>query len=152
MSAGSLVGKECKVTIGATSVLGMGTWAINGVTSDMLDNSEFGDEIKKYLVGMKDGGSVTFEGIFKPSDQTGQQILNAALWAGTNITTLRLYVDNTSYFEPCQTTGYLSPDQTTGESTELSYLNVQSLNVSQDKEAIGQVGFDLKLSGCMVLI
>jgi len=102
MSSGSKSGKDCKVSLGATQVLGMGTWDLNGITSEQFDNSEFGDNWKTFLFGMKDGGQVTFSGLYKPSDETGQQPLMDANLENTDITTLRLYVDNTSYFEPCQ--------------------------------------------------
>jgi len=151
MSAGSKSGKDCKVAIGTASVIGMGTWNLNGISSEEFENSEFGDNWKTYEFGMKDGGSVTFNGLYKPTDETGQQALLDANLENTDLTTLRLYIDNTSYFEPCQTTGYFSPYNTTGASTKLSHVNVTALDISADKSGLMQISFTCRVSGVMVL-
>jgi len=101
---------------------------------------------------MKDGGTVAFSGLFKPTDETGQQALLDANLENTDITTMRLYIDNTSYFVPCQTTGYFSPYNTTGASTKLSHVNVTSFNVNADKSGLMQIDFSCKVSGVMVLV
>ena len=152
MSAGSKSGKNCKVALGTYQVLGLGTWSINGISSEQFDNSEFGDNWKTYLFGMKDGGNVSVSGLFKPADETGQEELRLANLENTDISNLRLYVDNTSYFEPCQTTGYFSPFNTTGADTQLSYVNVTSYNAKADKSGLLQTDFTCKVSGCMVLV
>ena len=54
-------GKNCKVTLGATKVLGMGTVALTGVDTDLLDKTQFGDDWKQWEVGLKDGGELTFK-------------------------------------------------------------------------------------------
>ena len=146
------LGKDCKVALGTASVVGMGTWNLSGITSDSLEDTEFGDQWKTFKFGMKDGGQVTFNGLFDPADTTGQEVLKAANLDNTNITNLRLYVDNTSYYEPCQTTGYWSPSDTTGNPTVLSHVNITSYDVSADKSGLMQTSFTAKVSGCMVLV
>jgi len=152
MSSGSKSGKDCKVTLGTTSVLGMGTWSLNGITSEQFDNSEFGDNWKTFLFGMKDGGQVTFSGLFKPGDVTGQDALREANLENTDITNMRLYIDDTSYFEPCQTTGYFSVvGEMTSADTQYSWVNITSYNISADKSGLMQTDFTAKVSGCFVL-
>jgi len=152
MGTTSLVGKNAKVAIGTAKVLGIGTWSLSGVVREKIDDSEFGDERKKFVFGMIDGGTISFSGNAKIVDTTGQVALHEAYDANTELTTLRLYVDNTSYYEPCQTTGYLHPANTTGNNTILSYVNITAANVSTDKTALAQVDFQGDVSGSMVLV
>lgn len=146
------VGQYCKVALGSTKVLGMGTWTISGISADQIESSEFGDNWKTYEFGMKDGGTISFNGFFDPADVTGQNALRLANLNNTDITNLRLYVDNTSYFEPCQTTGYFSPAVTSGADTMASCINIVSLEVGADKSALITASFQAKVSGVMVLV
>ena len=146
------IGKDCAVKLAANSVVGMGTWSLSGISSDQLEDTEFGDSWKTFKFGLKDGGQVTFNGLYDPADTTGQEVLKAANLDNTDITNLRLYVDNTSYYEPCQTTGYWSPSDTTGNPTVLSHVNITAYDISADKSGLMQSSFTAKISGCMVLI
>ena len=49
-------GKNCKVALGATKIRGMGTVALSGVDTDLLDKTQFGDDWKQWEMGLKDGG------------------------------------------------------------------------------------------------
>ncbi len=149
---GAIVGKDGKVTLGTDSVLGMGTWSIDGITTDEFDASEFGDNWKTYLYGMKDGGTVSFNGHYDPSDATGQQKLQEYNLENSEVTNLRLYVDGTSYFEPCRTAGYFSPSLTTGADTPVSNVRITSYNIGLDKTGLGTISFTAKVSGVMVLV
>lgn len=146
------VGHKAKVSLGSSTIVGMGTWTMSGITSDQLDASDFGDNWKIFEFGMKDGGQVTFNGLLDPADETGQEALQRANMDNTDLTSLRLYVDQTSYYEPCQSTGYFSPFNTTGQDTVYSYVNITSYDVSIDKSGLGQISFTGKVSGVMVLI
>lgn len=144
--------KYCSVKIGTSTVVGMGSWSHNGVTIDDIDVTAFGDTWKKFEDGLKDGGSISFEGWWDVADVTGVEYLRYAANQGTNITNLRLYIDNTSYFEPCQTTGYWSPTTTTGADTYPSYVEVRSCPLNAAVADVIRVSFELKVSGAMVLI
>lgn len=149
------IGKNCKVTLGADSIIGMGTWKIEGVTSDMIESTEFGDNWKDWMFGAKDGGSVTFSGSFDPDDNTGVYEIIEANNENTNLTDLRCYIDNTSYFHPNATAGYLSPHtgQTTGMDTPAAcYVNIISYNIESDKGGLVNADFEAKVSGVMVLV
>ena len=145
-------GRYSKVTLGSNKISGMGTWSLTGVTADQVEVSQFGDNWKSFVFGMKDGGTVSISGYADPSDTTGQQALMAANLANTNITNLQIYINSTSYFMPCQTTGYFSPTTTTGADTQASYVNVTSFNMNTDKSNLLQISFDMKVSGVMVLV
>lgn len=145
-------GKDCKVTLGANSVLGMGTWSLNGITSDQMDTTVFDQNWKTFEFGAKDGGTIGFNGLLDPADTTGQDTLRAAQLNNTDISNIRLYVDDTSYYEPCQTTGYFSPSNTTGNDTILSHVNVTSYDVGADKGSMVTASFQCKVSGVMVLV
>ena len=146
------VGKDAKVALGSATIVEMGTWALNGITTDEFDASAFGDTWKEFEYGMKDGGTVSFNGHYDPDDTTGQQALQQANLYNSALLNLRIYIDNTSYFEPCQTTGYFSPNLTTGAPTQLSNVKITTLDINADKSGIESISFTGKVSGVMVLV
>jgi hypothetical protein len=142
-----------KVTLGASTIVGMGTWSISGITADQMESSAFDQDWKTYEFGMKDGGQISFNGFLDPADTTGQQALQKANMDNTDLTSLRLYVDNTSYYEPCQSTGYFAPGSlSTGQDTILSHVNITAYDISMDKAGLATISFTGKVSGVMVLI
>ena len=133
-------GFAAKVTMGTYTIAGMGSWSMDGVSRETIEDTAFGDTVKKYVFGMMDGGSLTFEGNYDPSDSTGQTILdsackNASLLGSGSI---RLYIDNTSYWT-VPSTG--------------SLLVTKANAISMEKNGLGKVSFSAKVSGAaMVLI
>jgi len=147
------VGHLGKVTLGASTIVGMGTWSLSGITADQMESSAFGQNWKTYEFGMKDGGQISFNGFLDPADVTGQTALQRANIENTDLTSLRLYVDSTSYYEPCQTTYYFAPNSlSTGNDTILSNVNITSYDISMDKAGLATISFTAKVSGLMVLI
>ncbi len=136
---GFKVGRDCSVRLGVTTILGMGTWSMSGVVTDLLEDTEFGDQWKTYMMGLKDGGEITFNGLYDPADATGQTALITACNNATSITDLRLYVDNTSYWVPTT-------------SNPLSFVYITKYQVEEDKAALGKVTFTAKISGKMQII
>lgn len=147
-----LHGKDTKVSLGANKILGMGNWSLSGIVTDQVDTSEFDNNWKTFKFGMKDGGTVSFSGIYDPDDTTGQEELLESQLENIEIADLRLYVDNTSYYEPCQTTGYFTPNLSTGEDTILSYVNITSVTIDDDMNDVLRISFEGKVSGVMVLV
>lgn len=145
-------GKDCKVTLGANTVVGMGTWSISGITADQMDSSAFNDNWKSFVFGMKDGGTIEFSGLGDPDDVTGQEALKIANINNSDLTDLRLWIDDTSYYTPNQTTGYFSPNNTTGIETVKSHVNVTSYGENADKADLLKINFTCKVSGCLALI
>ena len=147
------IGYKGKVTVGSDATVAcMGTWTLNGIKSDQIDVSALGDDWKQYMFGMKDGGDISFDGFYDPDDANGQETLRLANLYNSNLTTLKLWIDDTSYFEPCQTTGYFSPTLTTGAPTKASYVNITSYDIKKDQSSVDKTTFSGKVSGVMVLV
>lgn len=151
---GKYVGYLGNVTIGSNTVVGMGTWSMPGISTDQLDASAFRDTWKTYLYGMKDGGTITFNGHLDLADTQGQQILLAANAKNSALNSLRFYMDSTSYFVPNQTTDYLGPGiLSTGMGTPgLCSVNIVAITVGMDKSGLGTVSFTAKVNGAMSLV
>jgi hypothetical protein len=147
----SKMGYLGKVSIGAGHVLGIGNWSMDGKSIAELDDTEFGDQSTKYALGIQDGGTISFAGLYKPDDTTGQDVLIQAFDERTELTDLRLYIDETSYFSPCSTSGYLSPTKTTGANTVLSNAVITAQPITLDKGALGTISFTARINGDMVL-
>jgi len=145
-------GKYCEVQLGTAKISGMGTWTLNGVSLAQLDETEFGDNWMHFSFGLGDGGTLSFNGIYDPDDSTGVESLQQKNMNGTNITDIKMFIDSTSYYEPCQTTGYFSPNSTSGNDSEPSHVNVTSWDINVDKAGLAQISFQAKVSGCMVLV
>ena len=150
----SYVGYLGKVALGSTTVVGMGTWSMPGISVDQLDASAFLDTWKQYLFGMKDGGTVTFNGHLNMADTTGQQVLVAANAKNSNLPSLRFYMDSVSYWVPNQTTDYLGPGiLSTGMGTPgLCSVNITAMTIGMDKSGLGTISFTAKVNGCMALV
>ena len=140
MAGTPIYGKYGKVTIGTgvTEVALMGTWNMPGVQADQLESTAFGDEWKQFKMGLKDGGQITFSGHYDPTDaaQTSLRTYNAD---NTEITTLRLYIDNTSYWTPTTT-------------NPVSYVQVTAWEIGMANAELGKASFTCKVSGKMELI
>ena len=141
-----------KVTIDGNTVVGIGNWSIDGISRAELDDTAMGDEWSKWEFGVKDGGTISFAGNFDADDSDGQMAMINHFDANTDLTNIKFYIDNTSYFEPCQTSGYLHPGVTTSANTVLSYVNITAIPVNTDKGGLGQISFTARVSGTMVLV
>jgi hypothetical protein len=133
-------GNYGKVTLGANTVVGMGTWELPGITTELLETTAFGDTAKQFVTGMLDYGNVNFSGLYDPADTTGQTILLSANLNNSKIANVRLYVDNTSYWTP----------NVTAVSAAGMYVN--SVAISMDKSGLAQIKFGGKCTGPWVLV
>ena len=104
MANESLVGRDAKVTLGANIILGLGTWSITGGNFAEIDDTAFGDESMQTLRGLRTGGEVAFSGNYKKDDTQGQDMIKLAYWNKSDLTDIRFYVDDTSYYTPNSTT------------------------------------------------
>jgi hypothetical protein len=137
---GFKVGNNAKVTLAATTVVGMGNWKLSGVQVDLLESTAFGDTAKQYMAGLLDYGSVSFGGLYDPADTTGQKVLQSACENNSKIANIRLYVDNTSYWTPNVT------------AVSAAGMLVQSYNIGFDKSSLGTIDFSGKCTGPWVLV
>ena len=150
MAQESLPGRDCKVTLGDYIILGLGTWTITGGNFAELDDTAFGDESMQTLRGLRTGGTVTFSGNYKKDDVTGQDMIKAAYWAKSDITDIRFYVDDTSYYTPNNTTaagGGLPAE------TDISHIKIfTEPTITVDMGNLAKTDFTGKIEGAMRLI
>src|SRR5574342_526038 len=133
-------GNHAKVTLGSSTVVGMGTWELPGISVDLLESTAFGDTAKQFMTGLLDYGNVNFNGLYGPADTTGQSELISANKNNSKITNPRLYVDNTSYW---------TPDVT---SVSAAGMLVQSVAIGMDKGGLATIRFTGKCTGPWVLV
>ena len=150
MALESKSGIDCKVTIGSSSVIGCGTWAFSGGSYAELDDTDFGDDDMITLRGLRTGGTVTFAGNYKKDDTTGQDAIRDAYWLKSDLTDLRFYVDDTSYYTPNSTTG---AGGGLPAETMVSHIKILTEPMpSADKNGLASISFDGKIEGAMRLI
>jgi len=150
MSNESKLGRECKVTIGSNKILGLGTWSISGSAYAELDDTEFGDDSEQILRGLRSGGTVSFAGTYKKDDTQGQDLLKMAYWLQSDLTTLRFYVDDSSYYTPNSTTG---AGGGLPAETQVSWIQIMTEpTITVDKADLAKTEFTGKIIGSMRLI
>lgn len=136
---GAKVGKLASVRLGTYRVTEMGAFSIDGMTNDVLETTEFGDEFKSFEFGVGDGGTVSFNGNFDATDGnqiSGQSGMVSAFMNKSKFgNALRFYVDNTSYFT-CSDDGNVSGN-----------FLIQSIKIDYDKSGIGKISFVAKVAG-----
>jgi hypothetical protein len=133
-------GRSAKVTLTASTVVGMGNWKLSGIVVDLLETTAFGDTAKQFITGMLDYGDCSFGGLYDPSDTTGQQILVSANINNSKIANIRLYIDNTSYWTPNVTT------------VSAAGILMQSVAIGYDKSGLGTIEFVGRCTGPWVLV
>jgi len=150
MALESKSGIHAKVTIGENTIVGLGAWSITGGSIAELDDTAFGNAEAQTLRGLRTGGAVAFSGSYKKDDVTGQDKIRDAYWLKSDLTTLRFYVDNTSYYTPNSTTaagGGLPAE------TMVSHIKIWSEpNISIEKSGLATIEFAGKVDGAMRLI
>jgi len=150
MANESKKGIDCKVTIGSNNILGMGTWTIGGGSVAELDDTEFGDDYADMVLGLITGGNVSFNGLYKKDDTQGQDLVRQAFFHRSDLTDIRFYVDDTSYYTPNSTTaagGGLPAN------VPVSHINITAEpQTSADRSGLMQVSFSGRCVGAMRLI
>ena len=140
MALGFKAGNNAKVTLGTSTVVGMGNWKLSGIEVDLLETTSFGDTAKQFITGLLDYGGVTFGGLYDPGDTTGQQILVSANINNSKIANVRLYVDANSYWTPNVTV------------VSAAGMLMQSVSIGQDKSGLATIEFSGKCTGPWVLV
>jgi hypothetical protein len=150
MALESKPGHEVKVTIGSNEIVGLGSWGFSGGSYVEHDDTDFGDDDNRILRGIRTGGTVSFSGSYKKDDTTGQDKIRDAYWLKSDLTDLRFYVDDTSYYTPNSTTaagGGLPAE------TMVSHIKILTEpSISADKGSLTSITFDGKVEGAMRLI
>lgn len=92
----AVAGKQGKVVLSDNKVVGIKNWSLE-LSIDSLETTELGNDWKSYISGLKEW-SASSEGDYAVhTDTTGQQALQDAYLAGTDVT-VKLYVDATHFY------------------------------------------------------
>lgn len=128
------IGKLAKVTLGTTTIAEIGSYTLSGFTVDSIDVTAFGDEAKKAVPSIGDGGEISIKGNYDLSDHTGQLALEAACAAGTEYgpNAIRFYVDADHYITPA-TGGVI--------------IITKCKSIGMEKSGVATVEFTGKVSG-----
>ena len=138
MALTAAAGNNAKVTLGATTVLGMGNWKMSGITVDLLESTAFGDTAKQFITGLIDYGTVTFGGVYDVSNAGGQSTLISAMLNNSKIPNLHLFINSVSSWVP----------NVTGLSA--AGVLITSVSIGQDKSGLGTIEFAGKYTGPVV--
>ena len=139
----AIAGKNTMVTFGANNrrITGLGTWRLTGMSTDLIEVSEFCVDWKDWLFGLKDGGEVSFNGYFNRSC-TSQLALMDLNMTGACVTSLRFHLSCVSsaggYFLPMTITPFTN-----------SCIRITSWEVTSEKAGLVEVSFTGKIIGLM---
>jgi len=131
-------GRNATVKYGTYTVAELASWSLD-LSNDEIDTSAFGSTWKKSDVGMR-GWSLAVSGHWDPTDSTGQSMIEAAWAAGSLISTIKMYVDTSSYWVPDVTT-----DSSAGG-------RVTSYALNQAHDAVAGISFTLSGSGPVTFV
>lgn len=125
-------GRYASVKLGSTLIPLMGQWTLN-ISQEEIDTSSFGTVWGSSDVGMaKWSGS--FSGFFDGDDATIETLLGNMI-SGTLMGTLRLYTDNTAYWE--------------AQTTSSGGARLTSIEITADKAAVNSITFNFSGSGAI---
>ena len=131
-------GRNATVKYGTYTIAELASWSLD-LSNDEIDTSAFGSTWKKSDVGMR-GWSLSVSGHWDPTDSTGQAMIEAAWAAGSLISTIKMYVDTSSYWVPDVTT-----DSSAGG-------RVTSYALNQAHDAVAGISFTLSGSGPVTFV
>lgn len=152
---GRVTVRQCAATSMDTYALSeLGSWSITGQARDMIEHTAFGDSVKSFKPGMKDGGGIQFTGFFHgvTSNSTYQQrkIIDMfssgiAIKANTTVANklgrLRVWVSSTQSGAPNTTCkGFWSCTGSSGE------FYITTVETAIDKSGLGTINFTAKVS------
>jgi len=138
-------GRYGAVKLGTNLVSKMAEWSLDGITTDTIETTAFGDSFKQYMLGLSDYGTLSFRGHYDPDDTTGQKILESALLNASMINNIRLYIDNTSYWAP-------NTNVTSSSGVAGAGMYVTSMKITLTNAGIGSIDFAGRSTGPWILV
>lgn len=93
-----LSGRDATIKVGTYVVAEQASWAMPGMTTDVLDLPVFGKNFKRKEFGVGDYGQIVCTGYYDITDTTGQMLLKSAWENKSDLDNLYIYVDDTSYW------------------------------------------------------
>jgi hypothetical protein len=133
-----LMGRFAAIKLASTLVENLGKWNLD-IKMDEIDTSVFGSTWGRKIPGMQ-AWTATLEGFYDPADTNGQKVLQDAALAATKLTTIRFYIDSTSYWTP----------DTTSETNAGAYIS--SISISHDKAGVAAVNMNIIGYGKIALV
>lgn len=95
----SIGGRLAKVMYGSVTVAGIGEWSMSGFVPDVVEDTAFGDTVKKWKnAGIADAGEISFSGNYDPDDTNGQVMLNSLATSDSGLTNLYFYEDTDHFW------------------------------------------------------
>lgn len=131
-------GRNATVRVGTYTVAEMASWSLD-LSNEEIDTTAFGSTWGKSDVGMRKW-SLSVSGHYDPSDSNGQGAVETAWAGGSLINSIKLYVDNTSYWIPDVTT-----DSNAGG-------RVTSYAINQAHNTVAGISFTLSGSGPITFV
>jgi len=147
-----MVGKYFGIKLGTAAIAGMGNMTISIPDDERVDDTAYGDEGVDYTYTRKTPTTVTCDGWYDVTDTTGVRAMHLNKIEHTEFTDLRIYVDTTSYYTPCQTAGYFDPTSTTGANTIVSHCKCIGFNVDADRADLGRLSLTIEVFWDLVLV
>jgi len=133
----TLSGRNASVKLGTNLVSERTDWDINP-TRDEIDTTVFGSTWGKSDVGMGHWNG-NANGFYDPADTYQDQLIDA-FYAGTLVTNIRFYVNNTSYW---------TPDITSASGAG---CRITSLPIKHDKGGVASISFAFSGSGPITFV
>jgi hypothetical protein len=126
-------GRNGKVMYGSVIISTQTDWSISGYGQAVEETKEFGVTVKKYVaVDAGDPGTISFNGVYDPSDSTGQQALQTLAQTGVGTANLYLYA-NTSTFWRVAAGGLI--------------IVTKSETISLNRSSLAKISFTGQVSG-----
>lgn len=121
-------GRDATVKYGTYTVAEMASWSLD-LSNEEIDTTSFGSTWGKSDVGMRKW-SLSVSGHYDPSDSTGQAMIEAAWAAASLINSVKIYVDNTSYWIPDVTTDSNAGGRVTTYTINQAHNTVASISLT----------------------
>jgi len=133
-----LMGRYASIKVATTLVENLGKWSLD-IKMDEIDTSVFGSVWGRKIPGMQ-AWTGTLEGYYDPADTNGQKVLQDAALAATKLTTIRFYIDSTSYWTP----------DVTSETNAGAYIS--SISINHDKAGVAAITMNVIGYGKIALV
>lgn len=121
-------GRDATVKYGTYTVAEMASWSLD-LSNEEIDTTAFGSTWGKSDVGMRKW-SLSVSGHYDPSDSTGQSQIESAWASGGLVNSIKVYVDNTSYWVPDVTTDSDAGGRVTTYTINQAHNTVASISLT----------------------
>lgn len=121
-------GRDATVKYGTYTVAEMASWSLD-LSNEEIDTTAFGSTWGKSDVGMRKW-SLSVSGHYDPSDSTGQSQIESAWASGGLVNSIKVYVDNSSYWVPDVTTDSGAGGRVTTYTINQAHNTVASISLT----------------------